>query len=32
MKNKAKMLGHRKTPVKQVTSSDTPRQFHTFLL
>ena len=29
---KAKALGHRKKPVKQVVSSGAPRQFHKFLL
>ena len=28
---KAKALGHRKKPVKQVVSSGAPRQFHKFL-
>ena len=29
---KAKALGHRKKPVKQVVSSGAPRQFHKYLL
>jgi len=28
---KVKVLGHRKTPTKQVVLSGTPRQFHKFL-